>query len=117
MKITDEMVERLGKYISDALKEDFRTVYLTGRLRDTITVRKAGNGSVEVHIPAEAYDVGKYKAEHVIVNRPDLGSYAELVNKTGGLSHKHVGYVERALDTAIWRWLKYYKIEAEVSNG
>ncbi len=117
MKITDEMVETLALYLVDALQEDFRQVYLSGNLRDTIYVRKGSGGSVQICIPAESYDLQRYRRERVMVPRPDLGSYAEMVNKTGGLSGKHVGYVERALDAAIWRWLRYYKIDAEVSNG
>lgn len=117
MEITDAMLESLALYLVDALQEDFRQVYLSGNLRDTIYVSKGGNGSIKVHIPAEAYDLSKYRAERAFVSRPDLGSYAEAVNKTGGLSHKHIGYAERAIDTAISRWLKYYKIDAEVSNG
>lgn len=117
MKVTDEMVEKLALYLVDALQEDFRQVYLSGNLRDTIYVKKRSGGSVQICIPAESYDLQRYRCERVMVPRPDLGSYAEMVNKTGGLSRKHVGYVERAMSTAISRWLKYYKISAEVSNG
>lgn len=118
MEITDAMVEKLASLISDALQKDFREYYLTGRLRDTITVGKGANGGVVVNVPADAYDVDLYMRKRVVVNRPDLGSYAQLVNVTGGFSGIHKGYVERALDMAIWAWLKYYKLEAEVvSNG
>ena len=117
MEITDAMLEKLASLIKDALQEGFREYYLTGRLRDTISVSKGGDGSVIVHIPADAYDLNLYRATHVIVNRPDLGSYAQLVNITGGLSHRHIGYVEHALDVAILTWIRYYKLDAEVSNG
>lgn len=117
MEITDEMLEKLALYLVDALQGDFRQVYLSGNLRDTIYVTKGKSGSIKVHIPAEAYDLNKYRAEHAFVSRPDLGSYAELVNKTGGLSGKHVGYVESAINMAVSRWLSYYKIGAEVNNG
>lgn len=117
MEITDAMVEKLASLISDGLRGDFEEYYLTGRLRDTITVRKGAGGSVVINIPAEAYDVDIFMKKHVVVNRPDLGSYAQLVNETGGFSGIHKGYVERALDMAILAWLRYYKLQAEVVNG
>lgn len=114
MKVTDEMVERLASLIKDAVRDDFETVHLTGRLRDTVTVERSQDGAVVVNIPAEAYDLGKALSTGVIVPRPDLGSYAELVNETGGLSGTHKGYVERAIERALVAWLKYYEVKAEV---
>ncbi len=114
MEAMDGMAEKLASLIRDAVRADFEAIHLTGKLRDTVTVEKSPDGGVVVKIPAEAYDLGKLLRSGVIVPRPDLGSYAELVNKTGGLSRMHKGYVERAIDRALVAWLKYYGIKAEV---
>lgn len=69
---------------------------------DTVFIEKTSDG-YQVHIPALRYDMDMFKSTGVIVYTND-GSYAEEVNKTGGISRKHVGYIEGAISKAISQW-------------
>lgn len=103
MTITDSDIRRLGELIAGNVRENFEKVHLSGNLMDGISVFKSGNG-VSVSIPAVRYDIGRFRKERVIVLRPAEGSYAEEVNRTGGFSGFHVGYVEDAIRKGIIQW-------------
>lgn len=102
--ITEDSRKNLAEAIAKHLRMDFAEVFLSGNLRETITIEKSGN-DWKVHIPAVRYDIQKFKDEGVIIKHPEEGSYAEAVNKSGGFSKKHKNYVERALEKAITEWL------------
>lgn len=101
--ITESDIRRLGELIAGNIKENFREVHLSGNLMDGISVSSTGDG-VSVSIPAVRYDIDRFRKERVIVLRPAEGSYAEEVNKTGGFSGFHVGYVEDAIRKGIIQW-------------
>ena len=44
------------------------------------------------------------------------GSYAEAVNKKGGFSGSHKNYVERAIELAIFTWMKSNGIKGRITN-
>lgn len=101
-------IQKLTDYIIENIKADFEVVHLSGNLRDTIVVSKTANG-FSIEIPAQIYNLPLFRKEGVVVYT-GVGSYAQEVNKTGGFSHKHIGYVELAIYNAIERWAR------EISN-
>ena len=104
----------LAKLIHRELVEEFSTIYLSGNLRDTIKVSYDGK-SATVEIPAEMYDLKLFKEEGAIVYT-GKGSYAEAVNKKGGFSGSHKNYVERAIELAIFTWMKSNGIKGRITN-
>lgn len=93
----------LAKKIEENLKKEFEIVHLSGNLMDTIEIIPSENGFY-VDIPAEIYDLQNWYNNGVIVYTGD-GSYAEEVNKHGGFSQTHTGYVEYAIKKAIDEFL------------
>lgn len=104
----------LAKLIHRELVDEFSTVYLSGNLRDTIKVSYDGK-SATVEIPAEMYDLKLFKKEGAIIYTGQ-GSYAEAVNKKGGFSKSHTNYVERAIELAIFTWMKNNGIKGKIVN-
>ena len=98
----DEKVQELAELIRAYIRANFETVHLSGNLMDTITVEKTADGFT-VEIPAEIYDLKRWKKEKAIVYTGE-GSYAEKVNQTGGFSGKHANYVEDEIEIAIIDW-------------
>lgn len=104
----------LAKLIHRELVEEFSTIYLSGNLRDTIKVSYDGK-TATVEIPAEMYDLKLFKEEGAIVYT-GKGSYAEAVNQKGGFSKSHKNYVERAIELAIFTWMKNNGIKGRITN-
>ena len=104
----------LAKLIHRELVEEFSTIYLSGNLRDTIKVGYDGK-TATVEIPAEMYDIKLFKDEGAIIYT-GKGSYAEAVNKKGGFSKSHKNYVERAIELAIFTWMKQNGIKGRITN-
>lgn len=102
----------LASEIINGLKDEFAEVFLSGNLRDTIKVNINAN-SIVIDIPAEMYDIEKYKDEGVIIYSGN-GSYAQAVNITGGFSGKHTNYLENQITNAINRWIKKHGLKARV---
>lgn len=94
----------LARKIEANLKKEFELVHLSGNLMNTIQIIPSENGFY-VDIPADMYDLQTWFDKGVIVYTGD-GSYAEEVNKVGGFSKTHTGYVEYAIKTAINEFLK-----------
>ena len=94
--------KQLADYIVEYIKADFQTIYLSGNLRDTITIEKTSNG-YKIEIPAEMYDVQRFKNTGAIIYTGQ-GSYASEVDKTGGFSGKHTNYVDRAISLGLFKW-------------
>nr|DAP71026.1 MAG TPA: hypothetical protein [Bacteriophage sp.] len=106
----------LAKIIIKNLKKEFEDVHLSGNLADTIKlVQKRINNEVyyEVQIPAQIYDIGLYRKRGVIVHT-GAGSYADIVNTSGGFSGKHTDYVDRCIQKSIQEWASLSKIKIEV---
>lgn len=111
--ITKTHIQKLSDYIIEYLKEDFETIHLSQNLADTIIVSETQEG-FRIEIPAEMYDIAKFRKEGVVVYTGG-GSYAEEVNKTGGFSKLHKGYVENAIIQAIQRWVQDISVIGGVS--
>lgn len=104
--------ESLTKLILEELKKEFETVRLSGNLINTIKVY-SNEGKWFIEIPAEMYDINKYKKSGVVVHNRK-GSYASQVDKSGGFSGKHVDYVDRCIQNAIQKWIKQNNIRGKV---
>lgn len=96
-------LQKLAEKIKEYIKKDFAEVHLSKNLMDTISVYATEKG-FNIDIPAEIYDIDKFFKEGVIVYTGE-GSYAEAVNKEGGWSKTHVGYVEFSIKRAILDWV------------
>ena len=113
MKVTEEMKKDLVKLIVENFKKEFFTVHFTGNLMDTIEIHQTEDG-IAVEIPAMRYSFEKWEKEGVIVPYEKGGSYASQVDKTGGFSGKHKGYVDKCIDLAISQWLTKYHINGRI---
>lgn len=102
--MTDKEKRRLADMIAGRIADNFATVYLSGNLANTIRVEEGKDG-LRVIVPAVRYDLQEYMKNKVIVYLEGQGSYAEAVNKRGGFSKKHKGYVEKAIEEGITQWL------------
>lgn len=113
MEITDLMKKQLALFIQEEVKKEFSFLHFSGNLMNTITINKTKNGW-EVDIPAEMFSISDYKKKGVIIKIPGGGSYASLINTTGGFSGKHKGYVEECISKAINKWMYQYQIKGKV---
>lgn len=103
-----KMKEDLALMIEAEVMDEFSAIHLSRNLMETMSVSSDGKGDFRVVIPAIRYDIAKYRAEKVVVHQPERGSYAEHVNKTGGFSRTHGGYVEKAIYAALDKWAEKY---------
>ena len=109
----------LAMAVQSAAEKDFERIFLSGNLRDTMSVRAAGDGAYELEIPAESYDIGEFRKTGVIVPLNDGTSYASEVDFSGGFSKTHIGYAERAVLDGIGQWAikNKYRIRIETDGG
>lgn len=112
-------VAELALMVQKAAEADFERIFLSGNLRDTMSVRAAGDGAYELEIPAESYDVGEFRRTGVIVPLNDGTSYASAVDRSGGFSKTHRGYAERSVVDGIQEWAvkNKYRIRIEMDGG
>lgn len=112
-------VAELALMVQSAAEKDFERIFLSGNLRDTMSVRSAGDGAYELEIPAESYDVGEFRRTGVIVPLNDGTSYASVVDRSGGFSKTHRGYAERSVVEGVLEWASKnkYKIKIEIDGG
>lgn len=114
MQVTKDMKLKMAELIAENIKKEFKNVHFTGNLMDTIIIRENSKGNIEVEIPAERYLFSVFREKGVIIPYSRGGSYANEVNKTGGFSGKHTGYIEKCINDAIIRWLMYYQISGRI---
>lgn len=112
MEITSEMLDVLARRIIWEANKGFipNNRHITGNLQRTMLI-KTNKSSVEVSIPAQKYDMKVWNKEKTLVPYKYGGSYAQLVDTTGGFSGTHKGYIELAIAKAIDYWLKLYGIK------
>lgn len=112
--LTVEDLKELGYYIKEAIQEEFRFIHLSGNLANTVKIEIVDNKKVKVVIPAETYNLAEYRKNKVIVH-DHKGSYADIVNKTGGFSKTHQNFVDRCTQTGLQKWLatKNEKVKVE----
>ena len=101
--VKDSDMKLLAMLIQDEVKKEFSLTHLTGNLKDTIKIEKGKNNGYNVIISAKLYDINYWKKTGAKVYRN--GSYASAVDKTGGFSGMHKGYVDKCINRAIERWL------------
>lgn len=120
MDYTDEEVLKLLKRelaleIRRELRKEFETIHLSGNLAKTINFRKKRNGDYVLTIPAKCYDINTYKKTGAIVYN-EKGSYASIVNKTGGFSGKHTNFAKTRVMKAIQKWAKNYNFNIKIGE-
>ena len=96
----DEMLEKLSSIIYKNLQEEFAIKHLSYNLIRTIRIAK-GLNDIQIHIPAEIYDIGEYK-KNKIVRYTGTGSYASSLDED---SKNHTDYIDRVINKSIMEWL------------
>ena len=113
MKIDVAAKQELAEFIVREFEEEFRYVYFTHQLVDSIHVNTFNN-IVEIEINPQIYDVYAAKKYGVIKPGKIPGSYASDVDISGGFSGKHKGYIERCINKGVQKWLQYKNLQAKV---
>lgn len=108
MELQKEDKELLAQLIIRNIEANFAVKHISKNLIKTIKVEFKDNGDFFIDIPAQIYDLKLWNEKKAIVYS-GKGSYANLVNKTGGFSKTHKNYVEIAIDNAIVQWLPMIK--------
>ena len=108
----DDRIE-LAKCIEEAFREEFENVHLSKNLINTMKIEITDSGVI-IDIPAMKYNMKKFR-ETGIIKYYYRGSYAQQINKTGGLSGKHVDYVEKCIEKGIQDWLAQKGVSGRVS--
>lgn len=103
----------LAEFIVKEIQEEFSQVHLTGRLAESIKI-STFNNKVSIEIAPEFYDIAYAIKTGVIRPSKKTGSYAELVNQTGGLSGTHKSYIETCINKGISKWMNYNLMKAKV---
>lgn len=93
----------LANCIADAIKKEFDKVHFSYNLVRTMKIEIDGD-NVSIDIPAMKFNIKQYKLNRVI-KYYYRGSYANLINYTGGFSGRHVDYVQRCIEEGISKWL------------
>lgn len=97
----------LAQSIVNAFKREFISVHFSKNLMRTIKVSVLPHAAIQIEIPARVYNIKHFKETGVVVYhtggyyKGGQRSYAMRINKTGGFSGKHKGYVERCLKEGI----------------
>jgi isopentenyl phosphate kinase len=112
--ITDNDIQELARLIKTSIQNGFEVVHLSKNLMDTIEIDLTAEGFL-LTIPAEMYDIQKFRDKGVIVYS-GVGSYAQEVDVTGGFSGKHKNYVENAIQEAIIFWLNKLGLSGKVRS-
>lgn len=103
MNIEKGDLVKLANTIREEIAKNFENKKLSGNLVKTIKII-VNPDNVQVFIPAEKYDINYYREKKII--RRKAGSYAYEVNRSGGFSGQHKGYIEKSIKLAIDRWTK-----------
>lgn len=107
-----ELKHELALMIKNEIEEEFKNIHLSRNLMETIEIEETDSG-YDVVIPAYIYDIETWY-KHGIVAYTSGKSYASQVDKTGGFSGKHKGYVERCIKRALDKWMAKNNIEGKV---
>lgn len=108
-----DLSQSLAEIIIKHFQAEFGTIHLSRNLIDTIRVYPI-KGGYEVKIPAQIYDIGLYRRTGAILYVGNA-SYASQVDKDGGFSGTHRGYINRCINNAIQEWKAINHIKAEIS--
>lgn len=126
--ISNDALNELKDLIIEEIKNDFIDKHLSKNLVNTIYFKKTEEG-YDIVIPAEIYNFYKFFKDGSIVPR-GTGSYASELDQEGSTimvyPHKgkrfllkpgnHVGYVDRAINSALERWLQKYKETIKINK-
>lgn len=115
MEITQNMKTALAVLIIKNIEINFMKKHITKNLVNTIKINQKKNGDLEIDIPAKIYDLSLWNSKKTVVYTGQ-GSYANLVNTTGGFSRTHKDYIEIAIDKAISEWIQQIKSQQSNKN-
>lgn len=93
----------LANTIANKIRDEFRSVHLSGQLLDSINVSIDDEGNCQVEIPPQIYDIGYYK-RYGIIKHISQDSYAMDVDITGGFSGLHKDFLMNCVKRAITEW-------------
>lgn len=111
--VDKESLLELSTIIVDFITKNFETTYLSKNLVNTIKITSTQDNSITIEIPAEKYDISTFTKEGKIVYT-NTGSYASLVDETGGFSGEHKNYIEKAIKQAIALWLNKQQMQGRI---
>lgn len=110
---SDMAKKRLAEIICEELQKEFEWIHFSGNLVATLKIEQTNNGW-SVEIPAQMYDFAEFRENKTIVHNKGTGSYASAIDKTGGFSKKHKGYLDRCIKDAITRWMNENRMQGKV---
>ena len=116
MEVTNELKKELALIIIELIKQEFKIKHLSMNLVNTLKVYRTESDSWVVEIPAEMYDISKFKKDGSIIYTKK-GSYASKVNDTGGFSGTHNNYIDRCINKALQIWMSKNGIIGRVDNN
>ena len=119
----------LAKYIEEEIKRDFSDKRLSGNLVNSIKIYQNSNGGYSIEIPAEIYNMYQYQMHKVIIptgkgsyasSLNDVGSEFYVYNRKGGRifikPHNHKGYVDKAIERGVQRWVSELGYDSKVTT-
>lgn len=113
MKITKKMKKKLANFIVEEVKKEFAFIHLSKNLLNSIEIIETKE-SVIINIDPKRYYMATFRKTGKLKFTPSGKSYASEVDKRGGLSGKHKGYVSNCINKGIQKWLSFYKINARL---
>lgn len=93
----------LANCIADEIRKEFKDIHFSYNLVRTMKIEINGN-DVSIDIPAMKFNIKQYKL-HRVIKYYYRGSYANLINYTGGFSGRHQDYIQRCMENGISKWL------------
>lgn len=93
----------LANCIADAIRKEFKDIHFSYNLVKTMKIEVNGN-DVSIDIPAMKFNLKQYRLKGII-KYYYRGSYANLINYTGGFSGTHKDYTQRCIEEGISKWL------------
>lgn len=105
--MNEKLLYSLAEIIKQELEKEFDYYQLTGRMQDSISIKKTENG-VSLILDAQKYEILTFMRTGRIVNKP--GSYALELNEKGSPFKHHKDFVNKRINSAIDRWCKENKI-------
>ncbi len=117
-EVGKEELQKLADIIVLKIKEEFQVKHLSKNLINTIKITNEGN-QIQIEIPAQTYNMLLYQTKGVIVHTSH-GSYASKLDLEGSSfmiyrtdsrkksfrvnPRNHIGYIDRAINSAISEW-------------
>lgn len=109
----EKLTSSFASILAECLRDEFKTIHLSGQIMDEIHISTDGKGVYSVEINPRIYDVWSYKKKG-IMKHTSPNSYALDVDTEGGFSGMHVGYVYKCIQAAWALWSIQNGIKSDV---